>query len=231
MIFNGIDLSVYFNVNPTRAIMPSVNIEIIDVPGKQGAIISSKKFEPLSIPVKVRLKAEVKDDISKLRRILAKALYTDEPAKLILPDEPDLYYMAVLRGSSELDNLWYTGSANLEFFCPDPIAFGATRKAEASANGFHVGGSWSTLPIITAKPAAGSYFRITNYYTGEFIQLTRAFNGTETVVIDCAKMHTTVNGMAAQVIPTSDYFELEPGKNRLTRSSGNATIQWQERWI
>lgn len=230
MIYGEVDFSTYVTVNMRRSVLPNISITERKIPGRPGTRFRKTELEPLIIPVNLRLKANPDEDMSLFRHSLAEILYSNEPKKLVLPDEPTLYYMAVLRGASELSNLWYTGSCDIEMYCNDPIAYGQTYEEDIASN-IGIGGTWPTKPIITCYPKSGSYHRITNQKTGEHIQITRTFAGTETIVYDCEREQATVNGVNVAVNLASDYFELEPGNNTLLRSSGTGTIEWTERWL
>lgn len=234
MMYNGYDLSPWLDANPSRPILPPVEVEADKVPGRDGTRFRSAKLGELEIPVAVRLKATSKDDIAELRHKLAAMLRPDSPAPLVLGDDPTRYHMAVLDGSSDLDALWHTGRAELKFRACDPVAYGrksvVAMAASATAS---VGGTAPTAPVITARPSSGSGYRITLAETGEYVQVDAPFTGSQTLMIDCGKQHCTISGASADasVALASDYFELSPGLNRLVASSGTATVEWEERWL
>lgn len=232
MIFNGYDFSPYLTVNMSRRIMPGTTLDTVEVPGKPGVLLRSNKLEPVTIPVTLRLKAGVDENIADLRHILAGMLYTERPEKLILPDDEERYYMAVATGDTTLSKLWYTGVSEAEFYCADPLAYGKKGYISVPSVDFTIGGTYETKPIITCHPAANTTFiKITNDKTGEFMQINRSFDGTETVVFDCEKEQATVNGINAAVVLASDFFALKPGVNALLRSSGTFKAEWRERWM
>lgn len=232
MIFNGYDFSPYLTVNMSRRIMPPTDADIVDIPGRPGALLRDNKIEPLVIPVSIRLKADVGDNIADLRHILAGMLYTKEAAKLVLPDDEERYYMAVVTGDTTLSNLWYTGSTEVDFYCADPLAYGKKGSISVPNVDFTVKGTYETRPIITCKPAANTNFlKITNNKTGEFLQMNRSFTGDETVVFDCEKEQATVNGTNKAITLASDFFALKPGVNAILRSSGDFKAEWRERWL
>lgn len=234
MKFNGYDLSPWLDANPTRPILPPVEVEADEVPGADGARFRSARLGELEIPVVVRLRASADDDIAELRHMLAPMLCAKSPAPLVLGDDPTRYHLAVLEGSSDLDRLWRTGRAELVFRACDPIAFGKTSAiAMATAATANVGGTWKTAPTITARPSSGSGYRITLVETGEYVQVNAPFTGEQTLVIDCGKQHCTVSGASADEAVTlaSDYFELSPGLNQLSAENGTATVEWTERWL
>ena len=236
MVYNGFDFSRYLRANPHRPIMPPTSIETEDVPGRAGTRLKKAKLGELVIPVDVELRAKRGDDIAEIRHKLAGALWSPVPAKLVLGDDPSRYHMAVVDGESELSTLWHTGEATINFKCPDPIAYGAERREPFTTKAeIFAGGNWPTAPIIEARPAKGSYYKVTNDDTGEFVQVNMTFTGAgdQLLVIDFEAQHCEVNGSSADPYVTyeSSYFELQPGSNSLRASSGNATVSWRERWL
>lgn len=234
MIYNGFDFAPYLRANPHRQLVPPTSIETEAVPGRDGSRLVSARLAEMTVEVDVELRARTGEDVTELRRMVAAALWSPEPAPLVLDDDPTRYLMALVDGESELTTLWHTGEATLTFRCPDPVAYGADREQSMTTSlSVTGGGSYPSSPVITARPAKGSYYRVTDEATGERVQLNMSFTGEQVVTIDCAAQHCEVNGASADRYVTldSDYFQLQPGANRLSASSGSATVRWTERWL
>ncbi len=232
MIFDGTDLRDFFHIGFDRSILPSVRVETIDISGRDGAVFQRASLEPLSIPAFFRWKRLQAYDIADRRRLVASLLYREKPCKLILPDEIDKYYMAIIEGSTALDSLSKNSKTYVTFTCPDPVAYGRKVNTTMTTRSKGVvGGTYKTRPIFRCTPATGSYYKITNVKTGEFVQVNASFDGTQALVIDCEQQKTTLNGVNYPVTFTSDYFCFEPGSYEVTANSGSATIEWRERWV
>ena len=237
MIFNGFDFSPYLRVNPHRSLGPVTSVETETVSGRDGSRLVSARLAEGTVSVDVALRAGAREDMAELRRMLAAALWTGgETARLVLPDDPGRYLLAVVDGESQLDTLWHTGRATITFRCPDPVAYGATRRADMRTRAdVYVGGTYRTSPVIEALPAKGSYYRVTLPATGQMVQVNMSFTGAgdQLLTIDCAAQHCDINGSSADPYVTleSDYFDLEPGPATIQASSGSATVRWTERWI
>lgn len=232
MIFNGCDLSRWFSVTFERRISPELDVATRNVPGLPGAQFVRANPKPLVIPAKLRWRARCGASMAKLRREVAPVLMTERPAPLVLDDEPDVHYLAMVTTQDRLSNLWYTGACDIEFTAFDPIAYGRRREASLSPAGtFEVGGTWPTDPVVTAKPAGSvSYLRLTDAGTGRFVQVTASLTSSSKVVFDMAAPQATVNGANAPVTFESDFFALAPGTASLRLSSGSGTVAWIERW-
>lgn len=232
MIYDGADLRDYFHVGFDRALLPPVEVSTVEVSGRDGALFQRTRLMPLEITAFLRWKKAKASAVPDLRRLAASLLYRDEPRPLVLPDEPDKHYLAVVSGHTALDSLGKNGKAYVTFMCPDPVAFGQTRTcAMATQAEGHVGGTYRTAPTFACRPARGSYYKVTNEATGEFVQVNASFTGDQSLVIDCARQQTTLNGVNYPVTFASDYFSFEPGPFSVRASSGTAEMSWTERWL
>ena len=233
MIYDGVDLTKWLKTAYTRSLLPPLETVTADVPGRSGSVFMRQQVKHSSIEVRARLILSPQRYTYADRQELAAALLKDSPRPLYLDDEPGIHRMAILTGETELSSLWYTGSTTLEFLLPDPIGRGATMRLpiQGANNEIEVGGNYPTRPRFEVTPASQSYLRITNADTGELVQVNRSFTGSESVVIDMESRLVTVNGIKAPVVTTSEYFELAPGKARVSLSSGSGLVTFSERWL
>ena len=234
MIFNGHDFSEYLRVNPTRRMNPPMTDKTKTVPGRDGAVFMRSQLEPLTIPVHVRLnvRSHGHRQIAKLRRKLTAWLVTSQPEKLVLPDEPDLYYMAKLTNSAELSNLWSTGAADLEFTAYDPIAYGAERTAPVGTSSvLDIGGTYETWPTFDLTASSASKIKVLNYGTGAFVATSANVASGAHVAIDMQNQTIRVNTNLAAIDLSSDFFALEPGRNTVRITGATGTASWIERWV
>ena len=70
----------------------------------------------------ITVTAIVRTDVNKKRRLLADALTTSTPTKLIFADEPDIYYNAISTGQITLDEAYLHNTLTITFTVPDGIA-------------------------------------------------------------------------------------------------------------
>lgn len=197
-----------------------------------GELVRFDGLEAVEVMVKGYLTPYGIDQVAKVKRILAKMLTIDEAQALRLPDEPWSYTLAVCTGGAELSRHAHRPKVELSFLCADPVAYGQERTdtLTTTAKTVDSGGTYKVWPVVTAKPASGSYWMLTNVTTGDFVRVDAAFTGSQTVVLDMAKQRCKVNGTDHQVNISSDYFPLD-GEQSLKVSSGTATLEWSERWL
>lgn len=234
MIFNGHDFGEYLRVNPTRRMNPPASDKTKTVQGRDGAVFMRSQLEPLTISVHARLyvRSHGHRQIARLRRKIASWLVTDEPAKLVLPDEPDLYYMAKLTNSAELSNLWNTGSADLEFTAYDPVAYGAERTSQVGASSaLDVGGTYRTWPTFDLTASSGARVKVLDRNTGRYVMTDAAIESGARVVVDMQGQVVRVNGNRAVVDLSSDFFDLAPGRHVVDVAGASGTASWTERWV
>ena len=141
--------------------------------------------------------------------------------------------LAIVSGSTDLDEITDDcPTTTVTFHVGDPDYYGQKRRMEVSAGNVYVnaGGNRPAHLQVTAKPAAGSTWRITNVDTGEFVAVNTPLTSSSTIRLDMATEHATVNNQTAPVTIDSDYFEIN-GRCHLNITSGTAVLEWVERWL
>lgn len=228
--FDGHDLSQLVLVTGvTRQIIPARRITQTQVPGMDGELLSSVELDSMEVVVSCVIRGRLMEEVTEARRVLASCLSSRVPARLVLPDEPYTYLMAVYEGGAEPSDLARNPEVELTFLCPDPVAYGARRTAEAPGR-LKVGGNHRTWPVVTCRPPAGSSWQVTNVGTGEFVRVLAEFDGSQTVSVDMGLQTCKVNGSYHAVDIASDYFAIE-GDAELSVSGGTAQVEWEERWV
>lgn len=231
-VFDGNDLTEYLTVsNVTRTILPSRRLNRQELPGRDGELVSAYGMDALEVEVTCNLRANTVADVSRQRRLLSAALMAGSVAPLILPDEPHLWTRAIYEGGAEMGRNAHKPEVKLTFLLPDPVAYGEEREVSFSGSvSLNVGGTLPALPVITARPTAGSGWRVTNSDTGEHVEVERRFAGTETVVVDMGLARCTVDGVDVAVTLASDFFSVTGAAQLIEVSGGSASVSWVERW-
>lgn len=229
--FDGNDLAPYLLVTDVkRQIVPKRRITQTQVPGMDGALVSSVELDPIEVTVSGCITRRLMSDVAEARRKLASCLRSKEAAPLVLPDDPTTYLMALYEGGAEPSKLAYVPDVELVFLCADPVSYGSHRSVSVSGTkAMRVGGNYPAKPVVTVKPPKGSQWQITNVGTGEYVRVLASFTGSQTVVIDMGLERCTVNGTDHAVDITSDFFAID-GDASLMVSGGTATVEWDERW-
>lgn len=253
-IFNGRDLSPYLLVtNVSREIVPKRAVQTQQVSTQ--TLVASYGFEPMTLKVTCSLMKESMQDIADVRRMLAEVLYTQEPKKLLLPDERGTYYYALYAGGATPQELVKYPEVEFEFFVPDPIAYGGhheervqTHKDGTTEDIMLVGGTYPTKPKITIACEPNFYpMEIANKTTGKKISFVEEFKSNQVVTIDCELERVSVSTVApnpnggdelkanTRDIPLfleSDFFDIKDNDILYHSPSIDAyTIEWDERFL
>lgn len=232
MIYDGFDFRSLLKVESVRRpLMAPVMLNTKDTPGRDGDVIQGMTFEPKTIEVDIRMIAGVhglpnqKFGIKDLRRKLSGRLFKREPCKLVLPDEPDIYEMAILDGTTDLEAFCYSRFATLTWHC-EPASYGKTRTK--SSNGgtvsTYVNGTYKTAPVVIVK-AAGAF---TIDFDGHEFEVIENVNGN--VIINGEDHEITCDGNRVEISLFADFPTWEPGIHKVT-CDRPYTVKFRERWL
>lgn len=253
-IFNGCDLSPYLLVtNVSREIVPKRAVQTQQISAQ--TLVAPYGFEPMTLKVTCSLIGESMQDIAGVRRMLAEVLYTQEPKKLLLPDERGTYYYALYAGGAIPQELVKYPTVELEFLVPDPIAYGGHHKETIQTHGDRttedvmlVGGTYPTKPKITIACEPNCYpMEIANKTTGKKISFVWDFKDDQVVTIDCELERVSVSTVTqnphggemlkanTRDIPLSlesDFFDIKDNDILYhSRLISAYTIEWDERFL
>lgn len=105
---------------------PGINRTTVEVPGMDGAHLTSQRLEPIVIEQPFRYVAETDEEALQLKDELADWLYTTKPAPLTFDDEPGRTYFAVVQGTiDDFDkNTRVVREGTISFLCVDPFSYG-----------------------------------------------------------------------------------------------------------
>jgi predicted phage tail component-like protein len=239
--FNGVTSdSIGLKVkNYKKSILPPISVISYDLPNKAGKYFMKNKLDQRSIEIEVYFSGASESDYETKVRNLASWLYTTSPKQLILSEEPDKYYMAILSEETELEQIYIHGIATLRFECLTPFAYSTTQDTVNWATGtssitINNGGTAETYPTISFT-AWDTSALFTNTTVGKKIELQGLTTG-QTVVINCDTGVVTVNGTANNSYLTldSEFFPLNVGNNTITLTStthNTVTFTFNKRYL
>lgn len=237
MIFNNIDLREYLNfTNIKTSLLPQISNTSKKIPGKNGEVFVKTELGIRAITSDVEVKGISKGDLSRVLTNLSNVLYTAEPKKLKVHDYDEKYYLAILDGSTDLEEILYYGITELTFIAHDPIAYGATLTKTVSADTVVMNyGTYDTKGVFTIVLTADtSLLEVTSITTGKHVSIEHEFIAGDIVEVDCITEKITKNGYLIKDDLTfnSDYFDILKGKNVINISGDEqATLTFTERWL
>lgn len=117
--FDGIELSDYIKIyDIARNIGPNYENKINKVGIANGESFSSSTINRKTITISFN----VLHDLTEKRRKIAQLLDSASPKKLILGDEPSVYYNAIVDGQTPLAETFFLGKGTVTFIIPDGVA-------------------------------------------------------------------------------------------------------------
>jgi predicted phage tail component-like protein len=137
--YAGIELSHYFYIQKvTRSILPPREISLLNVPARHGSYFTGARYGVRKIDIELVVLASTPTEYMDTLRFLAFCLDIEEPSELVISDESDKFYYAILSGETDMTNgLMTIGRGTLSFICPDPFAYSTEVKTiEPSAGMF-----------------------------------------------------------------------------------------------
>ncbi|WP_407856370.1 distal tail protein Dit [Enterococcus hailinensis] len=172
---NGIELSGYLGItNVVRNIGVNRTNNFTKVGITDGKKLSSVTLDENYIDIDFNILHDLNDK----RRILAGILFTKEPFKLIIGDEPDRYYNALVEGQPSLTEMNFLGKGQIRFVIPDGVAYAIETDYFTNAD-----------PAIE-NLCLDSEFENRKHYWRNFNALGAKYNNSNTLIADFTDLVT-----------------------------------------
>ena len=236
--FDNVELTELCNASDLKEALLPRNIVTSDVPGRDGAMYLGARLAAKDVGMTLTLRERPGTDRNAALRQLAEILSRDGERRLEIESDGGLWRMASCTAGGDMSRYRNGVGQGVTFRVTDPVFYGDGDDATVPSGGsvtFTVGGTYPTLPTITASAAqngAGGYWRITDE-NGAYVQATIPEGiTTAPVVVDCPNRVLRVNGGVTVLPLDADWILLEPGEHTLTMTgAGAATVEWTERWV
>lgn len=163
IIFNNHDLSEVIRIiEVIRPVGNERSVTTNDAPFL-GVNVQSLKIGPKKIKVRFAIYKNSAREAESAKHVLAKILNTKDPVRITISDEPDKYYMGLVIGAVDMDNVtrWFQ-RGEFDILVPDGVAhstayrrFDAPRQ-EGNKAIFDLenNGTVDAYPIVTVKHAS-----------------------------------------------------------------------------
>lgn len=236
LVYCGTSLGDVCSAQVVGRSVNSLAVDAMRVVGRPGAVPVDSWLPPEDVKVRLMMDPGCRPDangMSALRHRLRSWLLRPSGGELVLPDDPELtYHDAFLVDAGDWTQLFEDGECEVTFTLFDPVAYGLARVERT--NRFEVGGTWRTWPTLEMVAGPGETVMAVMPASRSSLTLERAFEGGETVVIDCATEAVTVDGVDARDSVTlgSDFFALQPGPCAVYFFCCEShEIRFRERWL
>ena len=172
IIFNGFDLSKVIRIiEIIRPVGNERSITTNNAP-RLGVNLQEVRTGPKIIKVKFAMQFSDGASLEQAKHTLAGVFKTNEAVKITITDEPDKYYMGLVSGSVDMDNItrWFQ-KGEFEILIPDGVAHGSTYKRfdngqeQSDKVVFNLvnNGNVPAFPVITVKNnAENGYIGLVN---------------------------------------------------------------------
>lgn len=172
VIYNNHDLSEVIKINEViRPVGNERDVTTNDAPFL-GVNVQEVRTGPKKIKVKFTVQRKTARETELTKHALATILNTDKPVRIDISDEPDKYYMGLVIGSVDVDNVarWLQ-KGEFEILVPDGVAHGTTYKRFDNGQEqpdkvvFNLvnNGNVPAFPVVTVKNnAENGYIGIVN---------------------------------------------------------------------
>lgn len=138
-----------------NSILPSRENFTRSTPSHNGSIYAGFKYGERIISVDIGIPTTNREDLGEAVYRLAYALDVKSPSKLVINDS-DIVYYAVPDGSTDLNRLFHTGTATINFVCHDPLGYqdgwsGCIMSYDDKTFLFDDMGTYSSYPVFGFK--------------------------------------------------------------------------------
>ncbi|MCY8345051.1 phage tail family protein [Bacillus haynesii] len=232
--FNGISKDfVHVSIDTERPMWAPIEWEIVEIPGRPGGYARRKKVKPR--PLNIHMTIKDVDDLQKAKEEVAEWLITDKPAPLVMPDEPDRTYYAVLDGTGQLDEFYKFGKGTITFTCPDPYKHGAEQSFDISSradgvnlvkNGDFSDGlaNWRTWQSGSDGNTRGLQ-DITDF-DGDDHKFTKGFGYSAVASEQYGYAQDSISLTAGETYTLSAWFKVKSGAGQIRLQAGTLADGW-----
>ena len=167
--FNDANLHEYCSIlNIKREVLPVRENFSRSIPNMNGSHYTGFKFGEKTIQLEIGIVSTDRVDYMQKVKQIAKILAVNTPSKLILSDEPDIYYYAVPTDTTELEKNFNTGTCTILLKCYDPIGYSSIWRTYETIhpNGIielNNRGTTDTYPLIDVDfTSKACFYQVTN---------------------------------------------------------------------
>lgn len=236
--YDGHDFESLFVIGDPEITILDSRAEYADSDNRNGAVLIGRRWGETKVSFTIAAQGSASERRLALST-LGSWLDVDEPKKLVLPDTPTWYYLAIPDGSLDLKRAIKAESTVITFTLTDPIAYDSTEKTVTVPSGgsvsVNIGGTYPTRPTISATAVRNSTSLVwgVKLDNADFVHVATGSSSGRVTVIDCDARTVTVSSNPAILTLDSDWLELSPGTHTLTMDNGTgaATVKYRERWL
>ena len=230
--FNSVAYSSFSEIHSimriSRPLAPDMVARVAEIAGRDGVYFFSKNRQPLVLSFRIATLSASASARRTLARQLSAWLDTDQPAALVVSDETDKRYQAILLDSVPFEEVARVGFADVSFFVPSGYAEAVSLKT-ASPNA-----GTMPAPVTITATLGGSASALQITLGSEYLRLETTLVSTDVVIFNTETGLVTLNGADARryVTYASTFFKLPVGAFSLTVDPVGTplVLSFRERW-
>lgn len=240
--FDGTNLSTKgFNCfDIKKPHIPKQKLSTIDIPKRNGNIISSKKFTQNKLVLYGYVKNDSYDDLTTALGNLAAFLFSDTDKKLISSKQTDRYWYVQYLDYEIVDQKDDYATVTLNFDCiEDPFAYDTTATTDSqtitsSGTTYVVANAGHTYAFpeitFTFNQSQSHIYIANNAITDNRFNISKSFASSDVLVVDCKNGTIKLNGVSSPAgfgdggSELAEWIMLAVGNNELEVGTDDATI-------
>lgn len=193
--------------------------------GKNGQYFYSKTYDLRTIDLKVKLSGNDNLKIRRQYERLNSILNTDEPSFLSFSDEPNIFYKAQFKESTNEEEISNSIVLTLSFICYDPFKYSDIKTSVGDLIRYNK--DFETYPKLTITlSSSGNELKILHVEQQKYIKLNGIYQSNNKIIIDMSKRTITQNGRS--ILPDLDilrsrFFDFKKGANSLSINIAHST--------
>lgn len=120
--YGGVEIPVKIT-RLDRNLMPSITTSTRSVENINGGEFMHSTYSPKQIAMEFQITNSTAKGLAEFRRKIPEILYSEEPKRLILSDEPNIYYEAIVDGEPVLEENDMYSTGTITWLIPDGVAY------------------------------------------------------------------------------------------------------------
>ena len=220
--------------------MPTVRASTIEVPGRDGQVLTGLTLEPRTITLECRCFCETWHAYDQLKYQLAGLFAKQKELHVSTRNHPGEYYVAhlesITEGDREANGIGYM---EMTLVADDPVRYGETKTATVPSAGsvtITVGG---TMPASLSFGGGQCIRDGTTQVWGlkfdnaDFLHVPTGSGTIKNVQVNCETRSVKVSGATKMVTLDSNWPKLTPGTHTVANDQGTgaSTLTWIERSV
>ncbi|GAA0360928.1 distal tail protein Dit [Bacillus horti] len=221
----------------SRPVLPPIQAKTMVIPERHGSLYFGYQYDPLELHVELALVADQLLTFQTARRKVGAWLSPEEGLReLIFDDEADKKYYAVLKDTTELEQLLTVGRGELVFLVPDPFAYAVEDDiftfSEQGLYDFERRGTETSFPLIEVEGQCTAADKLSVTLNDRTIAFSGQLLEGDTLMLDSALMTAKIRhadgrvASAINLISSLNFPKAISGANTLElHTTGEASFQ------